>query len=135
MAGAGFHSIASPCALILRTDTTILSPWQSAFQCSLDYQPPLSGLMNPAGGSGLWHSALKFGPLTIAILSKAIFSLAIRLENTAICQYSLTNLSAEFSNRVESSPSHFTSRGPLFELSYIFDVRLLKCKTDTWRNV
>jgi hypothetical protein len=70
---------------------------------------------NPAGGSGLWHSALKLGPLTIAIRDTAIFSVAIRLENTAICQYSVTNLSAEFSNRVESSPRHFSSR--LFDTS------------------
>jgi hypothetical protein len=91
--------------------------------------------MNPAGGSGLWQSALKFGPRTIAVCGTAIFSVAIRLENTAICQHSVMNLSAEFSNRVESSPRHFTSRGPLFELSYIFDARLLKCKTDTQRNV
>jgi hypothetical protein len=82
--------------------------------------PALRPIMNPAGGSGLWHSALKFRPLAIAIRGTAIFSVAIRLENTAICQYSVTNLSSEFSNILKSSPRHFTSRGPLFELSYIF---------------
>jgi hypothetical protein len=97
--------------------------------------PALRPNTNPAGGSGLWHSALKFGPLTIAIRGTAIFSVAIRLKNTAISLYSVMNFSAEFSNRVEFSPRHFTSRGPLFELSYIFDARLLKCKTDTRRNV
>jgi hypothetical protein len=53
------------------------------------------------------------------------------MENTAMCQYSVTNLSAEFSKRVKSSPSHFTSRGPLFELAYIFEERLYKFKTNT----
>jgi hypothetical protein len=130
MAGTGFHCFANYRALILQTAATILSPWQSAFQCSADCQPPHSGLIRT-----LWHSALKFGPLTIAIRSTAIFSAVIRLENTTISQYSVMNLSAECSNRVESSPRYFTSRGPLFELSYIFDARLLKCKTDTRRNV
>jgi hypothetical protein len=54
----------------------------------------------------------------------AIFSVAIRLENTAICQYSVTNLSVDFSKIVKSISRHFTSRGPLFEASYIFDARL-----------
>jgi hypothetical protein len=93
--------------------------------------PALRPNTNHAGGSGLWRSALKFSPLTIAVSGMAIFSVAIRLENTAICQYSVTNLSAEFSNRVESSPHHFTSRGPLFELSYIFGAQLYKFKTKT----
>jgi hypothetical protein len=60
---------------------------------------------------------------------------AIRLENTAICQYSVMNLSADFSKTVESSPRHFTSRGPLFEASYIFDAQLYKFKTNTRRIV
>jgi hypothetical protein len=41
MAGAGFRSIANTRALILRTATTILTPWQSAFQCTADCQLPL----------------------------------------------------------------------------------------------
>jgi hypothetical protein len=45
MAGPVFHSIANPRALIPRTATTILSPWQSAFQCSADCQPPPSDLL------------------------------------------------------------------------------------------
>jgi hypothetical protein len=36
---------------------------------------------------------------------------------------------------VESSPRHFTSRGPLFEASYIFDARLYKFKTNTQQIV
>jgi hypothetical protein len=79
---------------------------------------------NPAGGSGLWHSALKFGPLTIAIRSTAKFFVAIRLVLTAICYSSIMDLSVEFSKRVKSSPRHFTSRDPLFERSYIFEARL-----------
>jgi hypothetical protein len=75
------------------------------------------------------------GPLTIAICGTAIFSVAIRLENTAIFQYSVMNLSADFSKKVESSPRHFTSRGPLFEALYIFDARLYKFKTNTPRIV
>jgi hypothetical protein len=121
MAGAGFHSIAISRALTPRFATIRITAWQSALNCNADCQPPaLRPNTNPAGGSGLWHSALKFGPLTIAIRGTAIFSVAIRLENTALCQYNVTNLSAEFSNRVKSSPRHFTWRGPLFELSYIF---------------
>jgi hypothetical protein len=73
--------------------------------------------------------------LTTAIRSTAIFSVAICLENTAICQYSVMNLSADFSKTVKSSTRHFTSRGPLFEASYIFDVRLYKFKTNTRRIV
>jgi hypothetical protein len=137
MAGAGFHCIAKLRAPMPRFATIKITAWQSALNHTADCQPPLSGLIytNPAGGSGIWQSAFKFGPLTIAIRGTAIFSVAIRLENTAICQYSVTNLSAEFSNRVESSSRHFTSRGPLFELSYIFEERLYKFKTNTRSSV
>jgi hypothetical protein len=48
---------------------------------------------NPADGSGLWHSALKFGHLTRVICGTAIFYVAIHLENTSICLYSVKNLS------------------------------------------
>jgi hypothetical protein len=41
MAGAGFHTIAKLRAQILRTATTILSPWQSAFN-ALRVANPLS---------------------------------------------------------------------------------------------
>jgi hypothetical protein len=44
---------------------------------------------------------------------------------------SVTNLSADFSKTVESSPHHFTSRGPLFEGSNIFDARIYTFKTNT----
>jgi hypothetical protein len=66
-----------------------------------------------------------------AVRSTAIFSVAIRLENTTICQYSVTNLSADFSKIVKSISRHFTSTGPLFEVLYIFDARLYKFKTNT----
>jgi hypothetical protein len=92
-------------------------------------------LLKTAELSGPWHSALKLGPRTIAVRGTAIFSVAIRLENTVICQYSVMNLSADFSKTVESNTRHFTSRGPLFEASYIFDARLYKFKTNTWRIV
>jgi hypothetical protein len=87
--------------------------------------------MNPADGLDLWQSALKCILLTLAIRSTAIFIVAIRGVHAEVCQHSVTNLSAEFSNRMESSPRHFTSRGPLFELSYIFEERLYKFKTNT----
>jgi hypothetical protein len=126
MAGAGFHSIANFRALTPQFATIRIT----ALNCTADSQPLLSGLIRTLRAfQASFHSALKFGPLTKAIRGTAMFSVAIRLENTAICQYSVTNLSAEFSNRVKSSPRHFTSRGPLFELSYIFDERLYKFKT------
>jgi hypothetical protein len=93
--------------------------------------PNLRPNTNPAGGSGLWQSALKFGPLTIAIRGTAIFSVAIHLENTAICLYIVTNLSAEFSKRVKFSLRHFTSRDRLFEMSYLFKAKLYQFKTNT----
>jgi hypothetical protein len=92
-------------------------------------------LLKTAELSGPWHSALKLGPWTIAVRGMAIFSVAIRLDNTAICQYSVMNLSADFSKIVESSPRHFTLRGPLFDVSYIFDARLNKFKINTRRIV
>jgi hypothetical protein len=92
-------------------------------------------LLKTAELSGPWHSALKLGPRTIAVHGMAIFSVAIRLENTAICQYSVTNLSADFSKIVKSISRHFTSRGPLFDVSYIFDSRLYKFKTNMRHNV
>jgi hypothetical protein len=70
MAGAGFHSIANLRALIPRTATTILCPWQSAIQCSADCQSPLSGLVRTLrafqafgiplsnSDSWLWQSAV-----------------------------------------------------------------------------
>jgi hypothetical protein len=92
-------------------------------------------LLKTAELSGPWHSALKLGPRTIAVRGTAIFSVEIRLENTAICQHSVMNLSADFSKIVKSISRHFTSRGPLFEALYIFDARLYKFKTNTRRIV
>jgi hypothetical protein len=116
MAGAGFHCIANYRAPIPRFATIRITAWQSALKCTADCQPLLSGLLRTLkGSSGPWHSALKF-----AIRGTAIFFMAIRLEYTAICYYSVTNLSVEFSNRVNSSPRHFTSRNRLIDTSYIF---------------
>jgi hypothetical protein len=99
MAGAGFQCIAKLRALIPQIATLRITAWQSARDRAADCQPPaLRPNTNPAGGSGLWQSALKFGPRTIAVRGTANFSVAIRLENTAICQHSVMNLSAEFSN-------------------------------------
>jgi hypothetical protein len=67
----------------------------SQMHCRLP-TPSLRPNTNPAGGSGLWHSALKFRPLTIAIHGTAISFVAIRLESTAICQYSIRNLPPPF---------------------------------------
>jgi hypothetical protein len=85
--------------------------------------------------SGPWHSALKLNHLTFAVRSAPIFALAIRGVNTAISFDSVTNLRADFSKTVKSSLRHFTSRGPLFEASYIFDARLYKFKTNIRRIV
>jgi hypothetical protein len=85
----------------------------SQMYCGLP-TPALRPNANLANGSGLWHSALKFGLLTKAI----------RLEDTAICYYSVMHLSAEFSNRVKSSPRHFTSRDSLIDGSYIFEAQI-----------
>jgi hypothetical protein len=82
--------------------------------------------MNYAESSGLWQSALKFRLLTLAIRSAAIFIVTIRGLHAAVCQPRVKHLSAEFSNRVKSSSSHFTSRDRLFEAMYIFDARLYK---------
>jgi hypothetical protein len=68
-----------------------------------------------------WHSALKLSHLTLAVRNTPIFALAIRRVNTAISFNIITSLSSDFSKTVKSSPRHFTSRGPLFEESYIFE--------------
>jgi hypothetical protein len=113
MAGTRFHCFANYRALIPRTATNNTISLAISFPMFRGLPTPaLRPNTNHAGGSGLWQSALKFGPLTIALRGTAIFSVAIRLENTAISQCSVMNLSAEFSKRVESSPRHFTSRGP-----------------------
>jgi hypothetical protein len=78
-------------------------------------------ILKTAELSGPWHFALKLFHLTLAVRSMPIFALAIRGVNTAISFDSVTNLSADFSKSVESSSRHFSSRGPLFEASYIFD--------------
>jgi hypothetical protein len=78
-------------------------------------------LLKTAELSGLWHSALKLSYLTLAVRSTPIFVLEIRGVNTAISFDSVTNLSANFRKIVKSSSCHFTSRGPLFETSYIFN--------------
>jgi hypothetical protein len=92
-------------------------------------------LLKTAELSGPWHSALKLSHLTLADRSAPISALAIRGVNTAISFDSITNLSADFSRTVVSSPRYFTSRGPLFEASYIFDAQLYKFKTNTRRIV
>jgi hypothetical protein len=99
------------------------------------FTPDCRSSLKTAELSGPWHSALKLSCLNLVIRSTAILSVANRLENTVICQYSITNLSADFSKTVESNTRHFTSRGPLFGESYIFDARLYKCKTGTRSNV
>jgi hypothetical protein len=96
-AGAGFPPIANPCALVPRTSITILSLWQSALQCSVDCQSLPSDLI-----SDLWQSALKCRHRTLAIISTAIFVVAIRGQHTTACHGRVKDLSAEFSNRVKS---------------------------------
>jgi hypothetical protein len=62
MAGAGFHSFANFRALISWIATTIITPWQTAFQGTADCHIPLSGLKRTmhSESSGMWQSALKF---------------------------------------------------------------------------
>jgi hypothetical protein len=91
--------------------------------------------MNPADRLDLSQSALQCILLTLAIRSTAIFIVAIRGVHAAVCQHSVTNLSTEFSNGVKSSSRHFTSREHLFELSYLFEARLYKFKTNMRSNV
>jgi hypothetical protein len=136
MAGAGFHSIANPWALIPRTATTILFSLaiSSPMFCGLP-TPTLRPNMNPGDGSDLWQFALKCRLRTLAISSIAIFVVAIRGQHTAVCHGRVKDLSAEFSNRVKSSPRNFTLRDHLFEMSYLFQTRLYKSKTDTRSNV
>jgi hypothetical protein len=72
--------------------------------------------------SGPCHSALKLGPRTIAVCGTAIFSVAIRLENTTICQYSVKNLSADFSKIVKSISRHLHREVPCL-MCHIFLMR------------
>jgi hypothetical protein len=70
MAWAGFHSIANSSALMPRFAATIISPWQTAFQCTADFQLLFWGLIqtmrrvqvcgNPLSNSDsrLWQSAV-----------------------------------------------------------------------------
>jgi hypothetical protein len=69
-------------------------------------------LLKTAELSGPWHSALKLGPRTIAVRGTAIFSVAIRLETTAICHHSVMNLSADFSKTVECIPAILQREAP-----------------------
>jgi hypothetical protein len=132
MVGSGFHSIANSRALMPRFATKIISPRQTAFQCTADCQrSALRPNTNHAESLRLWQSALKLRLLTLAISSMAIFIVAIRGVHAAFCQHRVKNWSAEFSYRVKSSPRHFTSSNRLFEASHIFDASLYKCKTDT----
>jgi hypothetical protein len=132
MVGAGFQCIAKLRALIPRFATIRITAWQSALNiyCGLP-TPALRPNMNPADGSNLWQSALKCRLWTLAISSTAIFVVAIRGHHTAVCYGSVKDLSAEFSKRVKSSSRHFTSRGRLFEMSYLFKARLYQFKTNT----
>jgi hypothetical protein len=135
MAETGFHCFANYRAPLPRFATIRITAWQSALNCTADCQPSLSGLIRTlrpvqAFGIPLSNSHL----CCIAIQGTAIFSVAARLENMAICQYSVMNLSAEFSNRVKSSPHHFTSRGPCLNCHIFFksDFTSLKLIRRAW---
>jgi hypothetical protein len=112
-----------------RFATIRITVWQSALNRTVDCQPPLSGLKRSLRAVQAFHSQIRTSDYSNPRYGN--FLCGNPPENTAICQYSVTNLSAEFSNRVESIPRHFTSKGPLFELSYIFEERLYKFKTNT----
>jgi hypothetical protein len=92
-------------------------------------------LLKTAELSGPWLYALKLSYLTLAVRSTPIYALAFRRVNAAISFDSVRSLSADFSKIVKSSPRHFTLRGPLFEMSYIFDELLYKFKNDRRRIV
>jgi hypothetical protein len=77
-------------------------------------QPPIY-IANVRGKPGVTlglHMRPVMWALTLAISSTAIFNVAICRAHTGIG-------STEISNRVKSSPHYFTSKGPLFEASYI----------------
>jgi hypothetical protein len=72
----------------------LFSSWHSALYCASDCQPsklkftavsrrPKLNQRLHAEGSGLWHSALQFNPLSLAFRSIAIWNVAFRGLNAA----------------------------------------------------
>jgi hypothetical protein len=136
MAGAGFHVYCQT----PRSNTAVCHNKNnclaiSSRSCCELPTPALRPNMNPADGSNLWQSALNGRLWTLAISSTTIFDVAIRRHHTAVCHGRVKDLSAEFSKRVKSSSRHFTLRGPLFEMSYLFKARLYQFKTNTRSSV
>jgi hypothetical protein len=111
MAGAGIRSFAKFRGQMPRIAKTGITSWQTALKWTVDCHAPRSGCQEYMR-SGMWQSALKLRPLTVAIRASVILFLAIRGLNATICG---THLSAEHSKRLNSSSRHFTSRVPLFE--------------------
>jgi hypothetical protein len=124
MAGAGF-----PCFAKLRTPTprfaTIkITTWQSALDRAADCQPPPSGVIRALRAVQAFGIPLSNSVLRLLQSAARQFSLWQSAWKTPRYANTDMNLSAEFSKRGNSSSRHFTLRGPLFELSYIFDARL-----------
>jgi hypothetical protein len=136
MAGAGIRSFAKFRGQIPRNATTGITSWQTALKWPADCQAPRSGCKeymrlgqacgNPLSNldSWLWHSARwLFYSWQSAVYMPGI---------ATICG---THLSGELSKRLNSSSRHFTSRFPLFEVSYLFAAQLFENKIPTRRIV
>jgi hypothetical protein len=105
----------------------VLDLWHSVLDHTSQCQPPIS--------NELWNAnsvvKIAFGmPQTKWLRSKIVHgmpradSLSLWPSGALQC----THLRVECGIRLKSSPSHFTSRVPLFEASYLFAARLLEYK-------
>jgi hypothetical protein len=136
MACTGIRSFAKLLGQKPRIATTGIAPCQAALKGTADCQVPRSGC----------QEYMRSGQACGNLLSNSYFCLwqsARRLfylwQSAVLTPLISTNcgahLSAERGIRLKSSPRHFTSRIPLFEVSYIFAARLLEYKIPTWRIV
>jgi hypothetical protein len=130
MAGTGICSFAKLRGQMPLIATAGIASWQTALKWTPDCQVPRSGCQEyiHAVRSSLWQSAVKFILLSVAIRAMVILFVAISSLNAVIATIRGTHLSVECGIRLKSRPRHFTSRIPLFEVSYFFAARLLQYK-------
>jgi hypothetical protein len=137
MAGTGIRSFAKLRSQMPRIATTGITLWKTALKWTADGQTPRSGCqeyMRSSQACGnllsnwyfcLWQSAVRL-----------LYSWQFRVYQTpGIATIRGTHLNAELSKRLNASSCQFTSRVPLFEVSYLFAVRLLEYKIPTQRIV